>query len=206
MRIGAGDAGAAQFVAERLDAGDDLSSADGVLDPVEVEASGGEFVEVDGEVDRHQRVDEQVAVAGAPSEADVAERAAGGGGDLALDDARPVGGGGVCVGDGVAVQRGLPAGAGDGQGAEVAAVAVEGGEVFQHLDMVDAVVGVDAEAETGHQLHRYVQAGDGGHAGDVLHRGTQVAFVAAQQNVGTAVGQHHRVDVEVFDQVPVRRP
>ncbi|MFG3701693.1 UPF0158 family protein [Micromonospora sp. NPDC047620] len=82
----AGDACVEEFVAERLDARDDLSSADGVFDAVEVQASGGEFVEVDGEVDRHQRVDEQVAAAGAPGEPDVSERAAGGGGDLSLDD------------------------------------------------------------------------------------------------------------------------
>lgn len=103
----AGDACAEEFVAERLDARDDLSPADGVFDAIEVQASGGEFVEVDGEVERHQRVDEQVAAAGAPGEPDVSESAVSGGGDLSLDDARPVWGGGLGVGDSIAVQRRL---------------------------------------------------------------------------------------------------
>lgn len=36
--------------------------------------------------------------------------------------------------------------------------------------------------------------------------GAEVAFVAAQQDIGAAIDQHHRIDVELFDQVPVRRP
>ncbi|OKI56384.1 hypothetical protein A6A27_30395 [Micromonospora sp. CB01531] len=43
-----------------------------------------------------------------------------------------------------------------------AAVAAECGEVVQHPHVVDAVVGVDAEAETGHQLDRHVQRGHDG--------------------------------------------
>src|SRR5216110_3348674 len=114
----------------------------GVLDAVEVETPSGELVEVDGEVDGHERVDEQGGAAGASGELDVSEVAAGGCGDLAVDDAGPLWGGGLGVGDGVAVQDGFAAGARDGQRAEVAAVAVEGGEVLQYLDVVDAVVGV----------------------------------------------------------------
>lgn len=51
---------------------------------------------------------------------------------------------------------------------------------FQPLDVVDVVVGVDAEPETDHQLDRHVERGHGGEAGDVLHRGAQVALVTVR--------------------------
>ena len=57
------------------------------------------------------------------------------------------------------MQRRFPAGARYGQRAEVAAVAVERGDVLLHLNVVDAVVGVDTEAKTGHQLDRQVESG-----------------------------------------------
>ncbi len=65
------------LVAEAFDAAGDLAHAVGVFNPVEVQALGGEGVEVDGAVDGHQRGDEQGAAAGAPAELDVAEGASG---------------------------------------------------------------------------------------------------------------------------------
>lgn len=114
--------------------------------------------------------------------------------------------GGVRVGDGVAVEPRFPARSGNRERAEVAAVAVERGEVLQHLHVVDAVVGVDAEAERAHQLDRQVEAGHRGEAGDVLHRCAERVLVTAQQDVGAAVDQHHRVDIQLVDQIPVGLP
>ncbi len=111
MGVCAGDAGVG-LVTECFDACGDLASAVGVLDAVEVQASGSELVEVDREVDRQERVYERGAPAGASGDLDIAKVAAGGGGDLAVDDAGPLGGVGVGVGDGVAVQDRFVAGPG----------------------------------------------------------------------------------------------
>src|SRR5689334_22850521 len=47
-----------------------------------------------------------------------------------------------------------------------------------------------------------VQTRHRGHAGDVLDRRAEGTLVAAQHDVGAAVDQYHRVDLQAVHQVP----
>src|SRR5215831_16152524 len=60
-------------VAESPDPGADIEDRFGVLQQVEVERLPRDRLQVEGEVDRHQRVDEQLALRGSLREGDVPE-------------------------------------------------------------------------------------------------------------------------------------
>jgi hypothetical protein len=68
----------------------DLGHGFGVAQIVEVEQAGGEGVELDGEVDGHERVDEELASGSAGRRVPIAEFSLDGRADLVVDDARPV--------------------------------------------------------------------------------------------------------------------
>ncbi len=91
----------------------------------------------------------------------------------------------------------------NGEGPEVPAIPIEGGEVFEDVGVADAVKGIDAEAETDNEPVDIIEGGNGGKAGHVLFGRTEPGFITAQQNVGTPIDEHDGIDTEMGNEVPI---
>ena len=174
------------------------------LEASQVEVRARDGAEIEPPIKVHQRVDEELAPARPLGGVVIPEVTLERGGDRRVDDALRARGAAPRVRDEIEVVRAFGLGAEERHGAEVGAVAIERSDVLEEVRVADAVMRVDAEAETSRDAHGHAgQARDRGQARHVLRGRAESVLVAAHEDVGAAVDEDDRVDRVLLHDAPI---